>query len=354
MADNDSTVQVEEEGVVTVDVTDNPELAGDEGTTTESTPEKVAKPAKEKPAVKTAAADEASAALNNALKAAEETALAERRRADEAQRLAAQKDNEAKSYREVAESHELTILNSGIENAKRELQSAKAEWKNAQEAGEFDKAADAQERLAMAAADVRRLETDKANYEAGAARKTQTTEGRVEAQGDTQLSAFERYVSGFAPQAQAWLRAHPECVPATVGGNAVKNSEMMSGHYAALAKNLQQGTPEYFKVIEEHTGYRAPVSGAAKTVEAGATTDETVTPAPKPKPRMAQPSAPVSRDPPAANGQQRTTRSVTLTKDQQDAAKMSFPHKPPQEAFALYARNLIELEAEGKMGRSTH
>ena len=350
MADNDSTVQVEEEGVVTVDVTDNPELAGDEGTTTEATPEKVAKTPKEKSAVKTAAADEASAVLTNALKAAEETALAERRRADEAQRLAAQKDNEAKSYREVAESHELTILNTGIENAKRELQSAKAEWKNAQEAGEFDKAADAQEKLAMAAADLRRMETDKANYEAGAARKTQT-EGRVEPQ-NTQLSAFETYVSGFAPQAQAWLRAHPECVPATVGGNAVKNSEMMSGHYAALAKNLQQGTPEYFKVIEEHTGYRAPVSGAAKTVEAGATDDETPQPTPKPKPRMAQPSAPVSRDPP--NGQQRTTRSVTLTKDQQDAAKMSFPHKPPQEAFALYARNLLELEAEGKTGRLTH
>jgi hypothetical protein len=40
--------------------------------------------------------------------------------------------------------------------------------------------------------------------------------------------------------------------------------------------------------------------------------------------------------------------------DQQEMAKASWPHLPPQEAFGLYARNLLELEAEGKMGRTTH
>jgi hypothetical protein len=125
---------------------------------------------------------------------------------------------------------------------------------------------------------------------------------------------------------------------------------MMEGHFAALKLRIPEGTDDYFRVIEEHTGHRAPVSAAAAITPAGET--EVAAPAPKPKPRVAQPSAPVSRDPPS--GGPRTTRSVTLNKDQQDAAKMSFPHKTPQEAFALYARNLIELEAEGKMGRLTH
>jgi hypothetical protein len=35
-------------------------------------------------------------------------------------------------------------------------------------------------------------------------------------------------------------------------------------------------------------------------------------------------------------------------------AKVSFPHLPEQQAYGQYARNLIELEAEGKLGRLTH
>jgi hypothetical protein len=361
MAEKDATVQIEEEGVVTVDVTDDPALAAAaDGGEAEAAEAKPAKAAKERPAAtaKQNVADEAAAALTQAVKTADDarkasdaTALAERRRADEAVRLAAQKDQEAKGYREQVESQELTIISTGIENAKREVQSAKQEWRAAQEAGEFDKAADAQERLAKSAAALDRLEDAKANYESGA-RKTTTTEGRVDAPQGQPLSAFERYVSSFAPSAQAWLRTHPECVPAEVGGDKVKNSKMMAGHYDALAQNLEQGTPEYFRVIEEHTGHREPVSAAAATVAAGAD-DGAAAPKPAARQRVAQPSAPVSRDPPSANGA-RSTRSVSLNKDQQDAAKMSWPNKTPQEAFALYARNLIELEAEGKIGRTSH
>ena len=35
-------------------------------------------------------------------------------------------------------------------------------------------------------------------------------------------------------------------------------------------------------------------------------------------------------------------------------AKVSFPHLPEAQAYGQYARNLIELEAEGKIGRLTH
>lgn len=352
---NAATVDVEAEGVVTVDVSDNPDLAAVGTEPIEPIVEAVEpKVAKEKqPKVpKSAPADEAAAALTQAVKtaddarkAAEATALAERRGREEAQRLAEQRGQEAAGYREQAENRELTIINTGIENATREITSYQAEMERALEAGEFPKVSAAQVKLSKATAALDRLEDAKANFEANA-RKAPTTEGAVTA---PQVSAFEQYVSGFTPPAQAWLRAHPECVPPQFGGDQTKNAKMMAGHYDAVAKGYQTNSPEYFQTIEEHAGYRTPVSAAAAVTVAG----DDPEPAPKPKPRMAQPSAPVSRDPPSSNGQ-RTTRSVTLTKEQQDAAKMSWPQKTPQEAFALYARNLLELESEGKMGRLTH
>ena len=353
---NTETVEVEPEGVVTVDISDQPELAAVEGAEPAEVVEPEPKPAKEKvaKAPKSNAAEEAAAALTQAVKtaddarkAAEATAMAERRAREEAERVANQRTQEAAGYREEAENSKLARLTTDIENATTAVETFRAEAERAYEAGEFSKATNAQAKMAKAAAALDRLEADKANFEARP-NKTATTEGAVNA---PQLSAFEQYVSTFTPPAQAWLRAHPECVPSNVGGNPTKNAKMMAGHYDAIAKGQAPNSAEYFQTIEEHAGYRTPVSAAATVVPAG---EAEVIPAakPAPKPRMAQPSAPVSRDPP--NGANRTTRSVTLTKEQQEAAKISFPQKPINEAFALYARNLLELEAEGKMGRLTH
>ena len=357
----EATVEVEEDGVVTVDVSDNPDLAGEEADAALEAAKPTPRPARAA-ATKPNAADEAAAALTQSLKtaetarsAAEATAASERARADNASRVAQQHEQAANALREQAEGRELTIINNGIESANRDLAAHRAELERASEAGEFGKAADAQLKLAKAAAALDRLEDAKINYEAGT-RKTPLTEGRVEsAAADDQRTPFEKYVSSFAPASQAWLRAHPDCVPPEVGGDSTRNSKMMAGHYAARAQGFQPNTPDYFRIIEENTGDRAPVSAAAAVIAAGSDdADAAVTQAaavPKPKPR-AQPSAPPSRDPP--NGGQRTTRSVTLTRDQQEAAKISFPQLEPAKAFAQYARNLIELESEGKMGRLSH
>jgi hypothetical protein len=367
---DEAVVEVADEGVVTVDVTDNPDLAdvgkeaGKEGEekepvvklADEAKPEKKTIPRvklPEKPAV-----DEARIALDQAVKtaaderkareAAEATAQAERRRADGATNALSQREQELAATREAAEAREVTILNNGIESATSLLTSLQDESTRLMEAGEFAKVTAVQTKMARAAAQLDRLETAKSDYESGV-RKVPTTEGRVEAPAN-QLSSLDQYLSGFAPKAQTWLRAHPECTPANIGGNAAKNAKMMAGHWAALGEGLQEGSDDYYRVIEEHAGYRTPVSKAAEVTEAG---DEEE--APMPKKAKVQPSAPVSREVPDASGKvARTTRSVTLSKEQQDAAKMSFPQLSLNQAFAQYARNLLELEAEGKMGRLTH
>ena len=352
---SDTTViDNDEDGTVLIDVSDNPDLEAGEG----AAPAKPAVTTKPAAPTKRAAVDEAAAALTRSLATAEaertaalSTAESERRRAEAATTALTAREQELAGYRETVESQELALITTGLENVTREMASAKAELKAAHEAGDFDKVVDAQERVANAAADASRLKGEKAAFEANQRQRPATTEGRVEAPAPT--SAFEQYVAGFTPPAQAWLRAHPECVPAQVGGSTTKNAAMMKGHYAALEQNISPNTPDYFRVIEETAGYRSPVSNAAEVTAAGA---DDAAPVPKPKPaqQRVQPSAPPTRDPPAANGQPRTTRSVTLSRDQQEAAKISFPHLAPKEANAMYARNLVELEAEGQLGRLTH
>ena len=379
MAEN-GTVEIEDDGLVTVDLSEHPELADVDPVEPAPKPQPKSAAQQQPRTRQSTTADEAAAALSQAMKtaeteatarkAAEATALAERQRAEAAQRLAEQRAQEAKGYREKAEGHELTIINSGVESATREVAAHQQEFKRAMEAGDFDEASAAQVKLAKAAAALDRLEDAKANYESGV-RKTPTAEGRVEA--PIQQSAFEQYVSRFDPQAQAWLRTHPECVPSEYGGDATKNAKMMSGHYDALARGLRPNSSEYFQAIEEHVGIRepvtpaAPVSSAATVVQAGSQE-----PAPRPAPRQtrqAQPSAPVSRDAPAANGAPQT-RSVNLTPAQQEIALLATAPREvlgsngqvvresdadfKKRAFAQYARELLAATAEGKIGRLTH
>lgn len=368
----DTEVILADDDVVEVDVSDNPELATETAAAkaaadTEAEgkePKKTIERKKVAPevisAVDPGAADPAVALkeattrfeqAEAARKAAEATAQAERQQRQQAEALAARREQEALSAREQVEQHELAIIEGGIETAKRELEACEEEYGRAAEAGEFAKMAKIQTRQSQAAAKLDRLTDSKDRFEAGE-RKTPTHEGRVEPVQQAQVSPFEQYLanSGFEPAAQSWLRQHPECAPPQAGGNPQSNAKMMAGHYAAIAANIPVNSTQYFEAIEEHAGYRQPVSTAATVT----TTEEVRQQPPKPQ-RAPQVSAPASREPPSATtGIPRSTRSVTLSKDQQEAAKISFPNLEPSKAFAQYARNLIELEAEGKMGRLTH
>jgi len=365
---DDAEVILADDDVVEIDISDNPELAegavevkGKEGKVeVDPEPKQPIQRKKVAPEVLDPGAADPAVALKEATakfeqaelarKAAEATALAERRQREQAEARANQREQEALSAREQVEQHELAIIESGIDTAKRELEACQEEYERAAEAGEFAKMAKIQTRQSQAAAKLDRLTASKEQFEAGE-RKTPAHEGRVEAV-QSQVSPFEQYLatSGFAPVAQTWLRQHPECAPAQVGGNPQANAKMMAGHYAAVAANVEVNSPKYFEVIEEHAGFRQPVSAAATVTLA----EEPKTPAAKPKPTP-QVSAPASREVPSATtGIPRSTRSVTLSKEQQEAAKISFPSLEPAKAFAQYARNLLELEAEGKMGRLTH
>jgi hypothetical protein len=366
--DDEIVVNVDDEETIAVNIEDDPSLAGTDPKTPKEevaaakTPKepKVAKRVvpQEQAAVPQPAHEEALAQAQTyakqqeeARRAADATAANERAMREQAQREAQQARKAAEEAAERANNSELANIENGIAAAQKELEAHEAEYTRAAEAGEFAKMASIQTKLSKAAAALDRLEASKTAYDA---RPATTTEGRVVEQ-PAATNPVEQYLAGFAPVAQNWLRQHMDCIDPRVGGNAAKNSMMMAGHYAAKAKNIAEGTPEYFKVLEEHIGgqQEATIPAVVPGVTSRAAEVQAAVVEPKTS-KSAPVAAPVSRDAPSAAGAPRSVREVRLTKDQQEMARVSFPHLPENQAYGMYARNLIELEAEGKIGRLTH
>lgn len=370
-----TTPNPQDDGSVTVELEDlqpgvTPPGGGDgaAGAAGDATPAAAA-PAAAAPAV-APAEGEATNALSEAVRNAEkmrqsfeQTALTERQRADEAQRRAEQTAQELKAAQERVSDTELTLVTSRIESTTRDLENARAALEAASEAGEFAKAADAQVKISRAAAALDRLEAQKAQLEAVPRQPArQTTEGAV--QRPAPASPFEGYVAGFTPRAQAWLRAHPDCVPAEFGGDPTRNAKMMAGHYAAIAAGEQPNSDKYFEIIEQHTGDRQPMSGAATVQPAAAAAAPAAAPpaaAAPPKPaaaRAPQPSAPPSN---GTDGTAARPTSIRLTPQQQEIAQISFPAREGEteaawkkRAYGIYASELAAATQEGKIGRMTH
>ncbi len=350
MAEKEAVVEVDDENTITVDVSDMPDLAGvDEKKPDKAVPAGAAKPDK--------AAPPAEVALNEAIRKAEEARqTAERQVAEErrlraaADRTAAERAEEARQAREEAQGHEITIISNGIEAAKSKLAAAKADFQRYLEQGEYDKATNAQVELSQATSELVTLNDAKVRAENSP--KRPTTEGAVRSSG-----GFEEYVNRFSPKSAAWVRLHPDFAPSEAGGDSRKNAKMVSAHWEALGDGIEPESQEYFRLIEEKLGLRAPAAAAATAsvadpVSAAAAVQAAADPAPKAR-KAAPVAAPVSRDAPASPGA-RLTRSVTLSPEQREAAKMSFPHLAEKDAYSNYARNLLQLESEGKMGRLTH
>ncbi len=186
--------------------------------------------------------------------AAEQTAVTERQRADHETSRRQTREQELQAAHDNLAARQLAEIESGIANATQQIASTQKELSSALAEGNFEKVAEVQTRLGKATAALDRWEDKKSGYENT---QTRTIEGAVvEQQPVVQVNPFERYIGGMEPAAQTWLRAHPECAPAQVGGKADMNSKMMRGHYDALAQGYAPNSENYFRVIEESAGYR--------------------------------------------------------------------------------------------------
>ena len=355
---NDGSIEIDVDDPATVQV------AGDDDNTPNLETQKVAPKVEKEPRTRTRKAspdpllpegptpDQALAEAQayakqqeDARRAAEATAASERQRADHAESARQAALKQAEEHAERASNTELNLIESRIASETSTLSALQDAYEKAAEAGEFKKMAELQTKMSRAASALDRFEAAKAEIEANP--RQPSTEGAVTAPQPS--SPVEQHLAGYAPAAQTWLRQHLDCLPPQFGGDSVKNSKMMAGHYSALAKGFSANSEPYFKEIETHLNPAAEPIVHQPTSKAAEVTPAVTHRAPP------APSAPPSREAPQASGAApRNARSVTLSKEQQEMARMSFPHMDEKAAYGLYARNLLELEAEGKIGRLTH
>lgn len=225
--------------------------------------------------------------------------------AEEARQQAQQRAEEARKYRaEVEQSRtevsdqRLNSITTALSATEGEANIAKGEYAQAMEAGDYQKAAEAQYKLSETAAKAMQLKAGKAALEA----EIQLNKDRPPRQEEhAKIDPFEARLQGLAPKAQAWLREHPECL-----NDSRENSKMLASHYAALGEGISANSPEYFEFMDERMGYVQII--------------ETESPTPPPKKAKFVPTAPVSRRAPNNNGQNLKPNQVSLTREELAAA----------------------------------
>lgn len=234
----------------------------------------------------------------------------ERRRADDAEVRARRDRDDASRARQDAQTARTErnddrkiALTNAVTTQTALLDGFETEYASAMEAGDFKKAAAAQRKMAVAAAELKQIEAGVSSIddEPASDRGAKKTEGRVErTQSD---DPFEKYVTQFSSKAEAWLRKHPEAVT-----DKSKNSRVLSAHHKAEADGVKIDSDEYFQRLDEEMGYS---DRAADAVRRDNPTDD-----PPERRTTSMRSAPVSR----GNGTGGSSNTVSLTSGEVEAA----------------------------------
>lgn len=238
-------------------------------------------------------------------------------RAKAAERAASDANAQLSAVSRNAVDANLSMIVSSIETAKGVSATARGELQRAMEGGDFAKAAEAQEALADARANLLRLQERKAEVENGRGQPPQRQQAPV--------SEIEQIASRLSPPSAAWIRAHPEVANDFGKAEAAHN-------YITRIKGVVVDTPEYFRRIEEELGMRQP--------------EPTRTEA-RPTQRVTM-QAPVTQSAPSLQTGHSERQTVTLSAAERDVAReMNMTDRE-------YAIEKMAAIREGKMGQVRH
>lgn len=211
--------------------------------------------------------------------------------------------------RRVAEANVQTLANA-ITATTAELGDMRRSFKEAMEGGDYDKAAELQEQLAVKAVERNALERGKDNLEQQLkAPQPAAASDPVEAM----IAGSARAGSPLSARAQGWLKSHPE-----VAKKQSLASKVGWLHQEAVENGHAVDSDDYYKFLDERMGFADPAKDdAAPAAKPNGSAGE---PKSAPAPRRAKPvSAPVSRDAGPASGNLSDTK-IKLTAGEARAA----------------------------------
>lgn len=249
------------------------------------------------------------------------------------------KDNEIAAHEQAA--------TSAIAAASSDLERAKRDYAAAMETQNYAACADAQDQIATA-----RLRLESANQYKANVETTKTQWGQQREAIARQPVQQPDPLASFTPAARDWIGRHPQFL-----SDKRYQAKVQAAHFKAMANDIESDSPKYFEFVETEIGERQAQTQTDDNDGFGVDlaepeVEEAPPPSPAPRQRQANSSmgAPPSRSVPTQAGGR--PNRVTLTAQQMEAARISFPDefkKSPQDAYKAYISNYEALRRAGKM-----
>lgn len=243
--------------------------------------------------------------------------------AEAARRDAERRAHEAqvKVHRATAETKDANynmILNA-IETVKGRGEALKGAYAEAMNVGDFTKAAEIQEAIALNSGQLSDLKRGKK------AMKDQLKEAEERAKAQPveppRGDVVDQIASSVSPRSADWVRSNRDILK---DERAIR--KMFRAHEDAIDEGIEPDTDGYFRFIEARLGKQPPAPAESPMSEASA-----------PRRSVPPPPAPVTRSSPRQG-------VVRLTRDQAETARMMGMTE------SEYAKNMIALQKEGKLG----
>lgn len=264
----------------------------------------------------------------------------ERRRREEAEKLASERGKDAQKLGAYATQTEYHVIANAMHAKQREAESYERVLKEALEMGDAAKAADAQRRIARVETELSKLEDGKAEIEARVRSMSAAEPERERPKEQTP----DDYIDSMPATSRAWLKEHREYVT-----DPKLHSKMLAYANVAVAEGITPHTPEFIEFLNEKLGF------AGGDEDGGSPVDEVAEDKPvKQKPRAT--AAPVNR-----GGRHAAIMSINVNELKPDA-KLKF-HPEVERRFARvaaemgtsvesYKRGVIKGIQEGKLPKN--
>ncbi len=236
-------------------------------------------------------------------------------------------------------------LVNAIAATQKDMDSSKADLKKAMEEGDYDKAVDAQARIALLAGRLTQMEAGKSAADEERQRRRdapppvpQPQPPRIDWDRPWTAGESETVLRGYSAPTAAWIRAHP-----AFSADPGFRRQVIAADGMAKARGHAPDTEAYFREVERLVGLdTAPEPPPAA---------DPVLVAPAIRP-AAVPAAPPSRQVPSAQPTSRGTQ-VTLTREEREIAPIMFPKlsaadPDPDVAYARYKAEALRAGAYDK------
>lgn len=179
----------------------------------------------------------------------------ERQRRLEAERIAQQQYQAARSATEQAAVTNYDLIVNAMSAAEQRIEALKKEAQQAGEQGDIKRQVDLMEQVADARHNFNELRTGKEAMEARArderARQEYAAANPPPQQPVSVEEQFEAAISNMSGPTQQWLRAHPDAIT-----NPQRRDLVFAAHTLAINHGIQPDTPAYFDYIERAAHYK--------------------------------------------------------------------------------------------------